>query len=102
MNLKPDEALAFLNKFKGSLVSANLRITSDVSNDSSIGVVRVNCKAILVSCDGQSLSLNWSEGRMFMQLEDALFSFPDAEQTAPVGLEIMLSDGVKCVICPVT
>jgi hypothetical protein len=101
MNLKQDEALAFLNKFKGSSVAANLRVRSALPNDRSLGVVRFDCKAILASCDCEGVSLTWSDGRMYIQMEGALFSYPDAEQTAPVGIEIMLADGVKCVICPV-
>lgn len=102
MNLKQDEALAFLNKFKDSSVSANLRVRSALASDRSLGVVRFDCKAILASCDSQGLSFTWSDGRLYIQIEGATFSFPDGDKTAPVGMEIILPDGVKCVICPVT
>lgn len=101
MNLEPDEALAFLNKFKGSSISAKLRVNSALPDDRTIGVVRFDCKAILGSCDAQGVSLTWSDGRMYLQTEGALFRFADADQTALVGLEIVLPDGVKCIICPV-
>lgn len=102
MNLKQDEALAFLNKFKGSSVSANLRVRSALQSDRSLGIVRFDCKAILTSCDSEGLSFTWSDGRLYIQIEGGMFSFPDDDKTAPVGMEITLPDGVTCVICPVT
>jgi len=102
MNLKHDKGLAFLNKFKGSSVAAKLRVRSALPDDRSLGVVRFDCMAILASCDSQGLSFTWSDGRMYIQIDSAMFSFPDDDKTAPVGIEIRLPDGVECVICPMT
>ena len=100
MNVEADEALIFLQKLKGSVVFANVRVNSAALNDSSIGVVRLDSKALLELCDAERLSLSWDNGRMYVALEGASFSFPDPQQTGPFALEILLSDGVKCMIWP--
>lgn len=98
MNLTKDEALAFLNKLKGSFVFAKVRVNS-ARDEQSIGVVRFDSNAMLESCDGEGLSLTWSGGRMYVCVEGASFRFPDPEETAPVAIEIILPEGARCVIC---
>ena len=99
MNLTQDEALAILKTLKGSVVLANVRFNSAPLDDPSIGVMRLDCEAVLDSCDADGVSLTWSEGRMKVRFERAAFRVPDPEETALVGLEILLYEGVKCVIC---
>jgi hypothetical protein len=100
MNVEAGEALTFLNRLRGSFVFAKVRVNYAAHNDPSIGVVRFDSEVLLESCDAESLSLTWKNGRIYVALEGASFSFPDPEQTAPVAMEIRLPDGVKCVICP--
>ena|SRR5215207_5192732 len=99
MNLTQEEALAILEMLKGSFVLANIRVNLAPTDDPSIGVLRFDCEAILESCDADGVSLTWSEGRMNVQFERASFRVPDPEETALVGLEILLYESVKCVIC---
>jgi hypothetical protein len=98
MNLTQVEALAILKTLKGSFVLANIRVNDPIDNR-SIGVLRFDCEAILESCDQDGLSLTWGEGRMNVRFDRASFRLPDPEETALVGLEILLYEGVKCVIC---
>lgn len=99
MNLTQDDALAFLNPLKGSLVFAKVTVNLAPEADLAIGVVRFNSAATLVSCDDSGLLLTWSNGRMDIRFDGASFRFPDHEETALVGMEILL-EGVKCVIAP--
>ena len=99
MNLTQEEALAILKTLKGSFVLANIRVNLAPIDDPSIGVMRCDCEAILESCDADGLSLTWSEGRMNVRFECASFRVPDPEETALVGIEILLYESVKCVIC---
>jgi len=99
MNLTQDEALAVLNRFKGSLVLANVRCNPAPVDDPSIGIMRFDCDAILESCDAEGLSLVWDNGRMSLRFDRASFRVPNPEETALLGMEILLFEGVKCVIC---
>ena len=99
MNLTQHEALAILKTLKGSLVLANIRVNLAPINDSSIGVMRCDCEAVLESCDAEGLSLTWGQGRMNLQFDRASFRVPDPEETALVGIEIVVCEAVKCVIC---
>lgn len=100
MNLTIAEALALLNALKGSPVLANVRVNFSPANDGSIGVVRFDSEAILEACDGDGILLSWGTGKMRIAFERASFRCPNPEETALVGLEIILDEGVKCVICP--
>jgi len=100
MDIEAGEALTFLNRLKNSVVFAAVRVNSAALNDPSIGVVRFDSEVLLELCDAESLSLRWNDGRMYVALEGASFRFPDPEQTAPIALEILLPEGVKCVIWP--
>ena len=99
MTLTQDEALAILKTLKGSFVLANIRANSAPIDDRSIGVMRFDCEAILESCDADGLSLTWDKGRMNLRFDRASFRVPDPEETALVGIEILLYEGVKCVLC---
>jgi hypothetical protein len=99
MNLTQDEALAILNRLKGSFVLTNIRVNPAPSDDRSIGVLRFDCEAILESCDADGVSLTWGGGRMNLRFDRASFRVPDPEETALLGMEILLYEGVKCVIC---
>ena len=99
MNLTQDEALAVLNTLKGSLVLAKIRFNSAPVDDPSIGMMRFDSEAILESCDAEGLSLTWDKGRMNLRFDLASFRVPDSEETALVGIEIVLYEGVKCLIC---
>jgi hypothetical protein len=98
MNLTQDEALAFLNTLKGSLAFAHVRVNFAPIDDVSIGVLGFDSEAILCSCDLDGLVLTWSGGSMRLRFEGASFRFPDPEQTALAGMEIVY-EGLKCVIC---
>lgn len=100
MNLTQDQALTFLKTLKGSVVLAIIRVNLAPADDPSIGVMRFDCEAKLESCEVDGLLLTWSTGRMNLRFDRASFSIPDSEETALVGLEIVLCEGVKCVICP--
>ena len=99
MDLTQNEALAVLNTLKGSVVLANIRFNSAPVDDPSIGVMRIDCEGMLESCDGDGLSVSWSKGRMNLRFDCVSFRVPDPEETALVGIEIVLYEGVKCVIC---
>ena len=99
MNLTLDEALALLHALKGSIVLANVRVNFSPADDASIGVVRFDSEAILEECDADGILLSWGSGRMRVAFEGASFGCPNPEETALVGLEIILHEGVKCVIC---
>jgi hypothetical protein len=99
MNLTQDEALAVLNTLKGSLVLAKVRFNPAPVDDPSIGMMRLDSEAILESCDSEGLSLTWDKGRMNLWFDRASFRVPDREETALFGIEIVLYDGVECVIC---
>ena len=99
MNLTQDEAVAILKRLEGSFVLANVRVNVDPIDDRSIGVMRFDCEAILESCDADGVFLSWSGGRMNLRFDRASFRVPDPEETALVGIEIVLYEGVKCVIC---
>ena len=99
MKLTQDEALVILNRLKGFSVLANLRVNPAPSDDRSIGVLRFDCEAILESCDADGVSLTWGGGRMNLRFDRASFRVPDPEETALLGMEILLYEGVKCVIC---
>ena len=99
MNLTQDEALAILKTLKGSFVLAKIRANSALIDDRSIGVMRFDCEAILESCDAEGVSLTWGGGRMNLRFDRASFRVPDPEETALLGMEILLYEGVKCVIC---
>lgn len=100
MNVEAGEAFTFLNRLQGSSIFAKVRVNYAASNDPSIGIVRFDSEVLLESCDAESLVLTWNNGRIYLALERASFSFPDQEQTSPVALEIRLPEGVKCVIWP--
>lgn len=99
MNLTQDQALAILKTLKGSFVLANIRVNPGPIDDRSIGVLRVDCEAILESCDADGVSLTWGKGRINLRFDRASFRVPDPEETALLGIEILLYEGVKCVIC---
>src|SRR5215210_438653 len=99
MDLSQAEALAFLNMLKGSFVFTTVRVNLAPLDDPSLGVVRLDSGAKLESCDADGVSLTWSNGGMHVRFEGASFRFPDPEQTALYGLEIVLAERVKCVIC---
>jgi hypothetical protein len=99
MNLTQDEAVAILETLKGSFVLLNIRVNLAPADDPSIGFMRLDCEALLESCDADGVSLTWSEGRVNLRFERASFRVPDAEETALVGIEIVLYECVKCVIC---
>ena len=99
MDLTQDKALAVLNTLKGSVVLAKVRFNSAPVDDPSIGMMRFDSEAILESCDAEGLSLTWGKGRMNLRFDRASFRVPDPEETAVLGLEIVLYEGVKCVIC---
>ena len=99
MNLTQDEALAILNTLKGNLVLANIRFNSAPIDDPSIGMMRFDSEGILESCDADGLSLTWDKGRMNLRFDRASFRVPDPEETALVGIEIVLYEGLKCIIC---
>lgn len=98
MNLTQDEALALLNTLKGSFVLAKVRFNPAPADDPSIGTMRLDSDAILESCDAEGLLLTWDKGRMNLRFDRASFRVPDPEETALLGIEIMLYEGVKCVI----
>src|SRR6185503_13022724 len=99
MNLTQDEALAVLNTLKGSLVLAKVRFNPAPVDDPSIGMMRLDSEGILESCDEEGLSLTWDKGCLNLRFDRASFRVPDPEDTALLGIEVALYDGVKCVIC---
>jgi hypothetical protein len=99
MNLTQDEALAILETLKGSFVLVNIRVNLAPPDDQSIGFMRFDCEALLESCDADGVWLTWSEGRVNLRFDRASFRVPDPEETALVGIEIVLYERVKCVIC---
>ena len=99
MEISHDEALAILRKLKGSNVYLRLRFTAD--SDPSLGSLRVSAEATLEECDENSLLLTWPDnGKMRLILDDASFRVADYDESAVVGLEIKLREGIKCVVCP--
>lgn len=99
MNLSHDEALAILRKLKGSSVYLRLRFTAD--DDPSLGALRVSAEAILKECDENGLLLTWPDnGKMRLILDEASFRVADYDESAVVGLEIKLRDGIRCIVCP--
>jgi hypothetical protein len=99
MNLTQEEALAILRTLKGSFIMARVTVNLAPVDDPSIGVLRFDCEAILQSCDADGVWLTWSEGRMNVRFDCASFRVPDPEETALIGIEILLYESVKCVIC---
>ena len=99
MNLTQDEALAILETLKGSYVLANIRVNLAPIDDPTIGLMRFDSEALLESCDADGVLLTWSEGRVNLRFDRASFRVPDPEETALLGIEIVLYECVKCVIC---
>jgi hypothetical protein len=99
MEISHNEALAVLRKLKGSSLYLRLRLTAD--DDTSLGALRITAEATLEECDENSVLLTWPHNaQMRLMLEGASFRVADYDESAVVGLEIKLREGIKCVICP--
>lgn len=99
VEISPDEAIAILEKLKGSNVYLRTRFAAN--GDSSLGPLRVSTEAILEEVDEHHLRFTWSpNGHLYLSLDDATFEYRDAEETALIGLQIQLTDGTRCMIRP--
>jgi hypothetical protein len=99
MKLSRNEALANLRALKGSLVVVSLRFTP--GEDTPLGVLRITSLATVHECDDKALQLTWPpNGHLYVSFEDASFKSPDRDETSLWGWEIVLPNGIRCVVCP--
>jgi hypothetical protein len=115
INCSLDDALALLNKWKGSSVFVILTGTVNSLDDEALALVKFSSLGKLEECDSDGLSVSWpTRGRFSFFFKGASFLYSEPNRTVPAelwtraggtltgGLQIVLPFGVTCVVCEVS